>query len=340
VRAAAVINLDSLDSANPGSATGYAIAFFVPLLDAFLPIVPSETVVVGLGVLASRNFDARIAPLVLLVALGAFTGDNISYWLGRRFGQRIASLILRGERGRTSRAWAERMLDQYGMRLIIVARFIPGGRTAVTLMAGVIDYPWKRFRLAAAIAAVIWTSYAFGIGLIGGRAFENNTLAALGLGFAIAAGAAGLIELIRRLIGRRRSTRVKSMSAVPAGYEDLLSRPLFGDLATVRPDGDPSVTPMWFAWDGELLRFTHTSKRQKTRDIEHNPRIAFVIMDPDRPTRYLQVRGAVESVEADPTGSFYVELSKRYGNENPPPPPDAPDRVVITVRPFAFTKRG
>jgi PPOX class probable F420-dependent enzyme len=333
----------SLDQANPNSPAGYLVAFVVPLLDAFLPIVPSETVVVGLGVLAARHFDARIVPLVVLVALGAFCGDNISYWLGRRFGQRIADFVLRGERGRRSRSWAEKMLDQYGVRLIIVARFIPGGRTAVTLMAGVSEYPWRRFRFAAAIAAIIWTTYAFGIGLIGGRAFEHNTFAALGLGFAIAGGAAVLIEVIRRLLERRRSTRsarVGRMTAVPTGYDDLLTRPLYGDLATVRPDGAPAVTPMWFGWDGELLRFTHTSKRQKVRDIESNPYIAFVVMDPSGPQRYLQVRGRVESVEPDPTGAFYVELATRYGNVNPAPPADAPDRVIITVRPIAFTKRG
>jgi PPOX class probable F420-dependent enzyme len=135
-------------------------------------------------------------------------------------------------------------------------------------------------------------------------------------------------------------TSFESVTTVPVGFEDLLTRPLFGDLATVRPDGDPAVTPMWFAWDGELLRFTHTTKRQKLRDIEHNPHIAFVVADPDRPQRYLQVRGSVEKVEADPSGAFYVELSARYGNANPVPPPDSPDRVIISVRPFAFTKRG
>ena len=68
------------------------------------------------------------------------------------------------------------------------------------------------------------------------------------------------------------------MAAVPDGYEDLLVRPLYGDLATVRLDGDPTVTPMWFGWDGELLRFTHTTKRQKLAQIAHNPRVAFSII--------------------------------------------------------------
>jgi hypothetical protein len=47
------------------------------------------------------------------------------------------------------------------------------------------------------------------------------------------------------------------MVAIPQGYETLLERPLYGHLATTRPDGSPQVNPMWFDWDGALLRFTH-----------------------------------------------------------------------------------
>ena len=47
------------------------------------------------------------------------------------------------------------------------------------------------------------------------------------------------------------------MSAIPDGYEDLLVRPLFGHLATVRPDGDPAVTPMWYAWSRAERRCSH-----------------------------------------------------------------------------------
>ena len=193
-----------LSHINPASPTGYLVAFSVPLLDAFFPVVPSESVVIGLGVLASKSFDARVIPLVILVALGAFCGDNISYWLGHRFGTRIVNRLLSGEKGRNTQAWAERMLDRYGIRLLIVARFIPGGRTAVTLTAGLTGYDPRRFRLGVGIAAVIWTGYSFGIGVIGGRTFEDNTLAALGLAFGVAAGVSLLVEAGRRLAGRRK----------------------------------------------------------------------------------------------------------------------------------------
>ena len=129
------------------------------------------------------------------------------------------------------------------------------------------------------------------------------------------------------------------MSGIPDGYEDLLVRPLFGHLATVRPDGAPAVTPMWFAWDGELLRFTHTTRRAKLRNIDHTPQVALSILDPAQPYRYLQVRGSVERIEPDPTGAFFLELAGRYGMEHPSVPPDAADRVVLVVRPFAYSKQ-
>jgi PPOX class probable F420-dependent enzyme len=129
------------------------------------------------------------------------------------------------------------------------------------------------------------------------------------------------------------------MSEIPDGYEDLLVRPLIGHLATVRVDGNPSVTPMWFGWDGELLRFTHTTYRTRLPNIAKNPHIALSIVDPDSPYRYLQARAVVEEVLDDPTGAYYVELATRYGQQNPQPPKDAADRVVIVARPFAYSKQ-
>jgi hypothetical protein len=73
------------------------------------------------------------------------------------------------------------------------------------------------------------------------------------------------------------------MVAIPAGYHDLLERPLHGHLATTRPDGSVQVSPIWFDWDGELLRFAHTTKRQKYRNVQRDPRVAMSISDPDNP---------------------------------------------------------
>jgi PPOX class probable F420-dependent enzyme len=128
------------------------------------------------------------------------------------------------------------------------------------------------------------------------------------------------------------------MVAVPEGFEDLLDRPLFGHLATTRPDGTVQVNPMWFDWDGSRLRFTHTTYRQKYRNVTAHPEVAMSIHDPDNPYRYLEVRGVVEEIVPDPTAEFYLKLNDRYSGPLSEVPADAPDRVILVVRPTFYGK--
>jgi PPOX class probable F420-dependent enzyme len=127
-------------------------------------------------------------------------------------------------------------------------------------------------------------------------------------------------------------------ATIPADLTDLLERPLFGTLGTIRPDDTVQVNPMWFQYDGEHLRFTHTTKRAKYRNLQHNPSMSFVIMDPDDPMRYLELRGRLIEAIPDPTGAFYVVLGKRYGNAEQQPPADSPDRVILVMSVERVTK--
>jgi len=130
-----------------------------------------------------------------------------------------------------------------------------------------------------------------------------------------------------------------SLSAsIPNSHQDLLDRPLFGHLATIRPDGAPQANPMWFAWDGEFLLFTNTTRRKKYRNVTAHPEVAMSVHDPDQPYRYLEVRGVVERIEPDPGGEFFLELARRYGYEGDPPD-DFPYRVKYFVRPTATSRQ-
>lgn len=100
----------------------------------------------------------------------------------------------------------------------------------------------------------------------------------------------------------------------PASHVDLLERPIFAHLATIRPDGSPQSSVMWFEWDGAHLGFTHTNTRQKFRNLARDGRVAISIADPDNPYRFLEVRSEVDVIEADPTGGYYNHLSERYGS--------------------------
>jgi PPOX class probable F420-dependent enzyme len=124
------------------------------------------------------------------------------------------------------------------------------------------------------------------------------------------------------------------MPEVPASHADLLERALCAHLATVRPDGAPQSSVMWFAWDGSRIRLTHTRTRQKFANLAHEPRVALSIADPDDQYRFLEIRGTVEGVEDDPGADFYRSLQHRYGMDYPIM--DADVRVVITIRPDRY----
>jgi PPOX class probable F420-dependent enzyme len=121
-------------------------------------------------------------------------------------------------------------------------------------------------------------------------------------------------------------------AAIPDEYRDLVERPLFAALGTVRPDNTPQVNAMWFDTEGEFVTFTHTTYRAKYRNLQQNPAMSLLIVDPDNPQRYLELRGRLAKIQPDATGSYYVHLGRRYGNPDQQPPPDAKDRVILYMR--------
>jgi membrane-associated protein len=228
-----------------GSALSYLIALLMPALDALIPLLPSETAVIALGVATAGSADPRIGVLVGLAALGAFLGDNAAYLLGRRFGPMIGKRVFAGERGARRRAWAERSLNRFGARVIIVCRFIPGGRTAVTLTCGLVGYRRRSFIPATAIAGILWAGYAFFIGRLGGKAFEDQPWLGLSLALGLALAISALIEAARRALRWHRTRQNRSWQPaqtshqlpdeLPAASEDLHGRLADGPVCPPSP---------------------------------------------------------------------------------------------------------
>jgi membrane-associated protein len=188
-----------------GAWWSYPIIFSVAMLDAFLPIVPSETVAIAGGVLAGSG-DLSL-PLVIPCAVGgAIVGDNISYGLGTWLGEHTVKRVFKGAKSRKAFEWAEQQLEARGTYLIVIARFIPGGRTAVTFSAGYVhSFRWRRFIVADVIAGTIWGTYTVLLGYIGGKSLENHPTLALLAAFAAAIAVTLTIEGVRHLRERRRN---------------------------------------------------------------------------------------------------------------------------------------
>jgi membrane-associated protein len=184
----------------------YPFIFGIAALDVLFPIVPSETSVILAGVFAGTGHLA-LAAVIALAAAGAVLGDNASYWIGRTVGHRIVARFFAGERKKRI-DWAEEQIHDRGPYLIVVGRFIPGGRTAITLAAGLLEMPWRRFIAFDVLAGVSWASYAALLGYFGGRAFEEQPWKGFIVAFVVALAITGAVELYRWY--RRRSEPARS----------------------------------------------------------------------------------------------------------------------------------
>ncbi|MDR7273777.1 DedA family protein [Catenuloplanes atrovinosus] len=180
----------------------YLALFALAVLDAFFPAVPSETMVITAGVFAISG-EPNLALVIVVAAVGAFCGDHISYQIGRSTG--LARRIPPTGRRRAAFDWASAALNKRGGLLLVVARYIPGGRTAATLTMGACGYPRARFALFDAIAAGSWAIYCGMIGFLGGAAFEENRLAGVAFALGTAITLTVLMELSRWLLARRRA---------------------------------------------------------------------------------------------------------------------------------------
>jgi len=133
---------EAIVDAVSGSSWTYVLVFAIALLDAFFPLVPSETVAITAGVIAGAG-DLRVGIVIVCAATGAFIGDNISFGIGHFFGKRTVDRFFSGEKAQKRLRWAETQLEERGNYIIVVARFIPGGRTATTFTAGYVqDFSW------------------------------------------------------------------------------------------------------------------------------------------------------------------------------------------------------
>ncbi len=181
------------------------IIFAVALLDSVIPIVPGETTVIAGGVAAGAG-NQTLALVILAGALGAFLGDNLAYTIGNRFEPRVRAWAARKQNRAERLDQAGRQIRKRGGPLLITARFIPGGRTVLTVSSGLTRQPRRWFATWVAIAAVIWATYAGVLGYLFGQAFEDDHAIAFWLAFGTALAITAMIEIIRWILDRGRPT--------------------------------------------------------------------------------------------------------------------------------------
>jgi membrane protein DedA with SNARE-associated domain len=183
------------------------IILVIAFLDSVIPVVPSETCVIIGGVAASQGY-LNIFAVIAAGAIGAFLGDNTAYLLGLRASHWFRRRADRKPKFAARLHWAEQQIHERGGLLLITARFIPGGRTALTLSSGITRQKRAWFIGWVAVAVTIWASYAALLGRIGGEAFKDDHTKAFLFAFGLAIGANIIIEVARHVMKKRRAAAV------------------------------------------------------------------------------------------------------------------------------------
>jgi membrane-associated protein len=179
------------------------IILVIAFLDSVIPIVPSETMVIIGGVAAGAG-DQSLIMVILCGAVGAFLGDNAAYLIGANMSGWIEGKAASRPKQQHRLEWAEEQIRVRGGLLLITARFIPGGRTAITISSGVTRQPRRWFMGWTAVAAMIWATYAALLGYVGGKAFEDDHTRAFLVAFGTAIAATVLIEVVRHFWSKFR----------------------------------------------------------------------------------------------------------------------------------------
>lgn len=184
---------------------GYLAVFVVLLLSGFGIPLPEDISLVAGGVIAGLGY-ANVHVMCVVGLAGVLIGDIVMFLVGRHFGARAlrlrwVSYLL------TPRRYAkvQHKFSRYGNRLMFVARFLPGLRTAVYLTAGMSHrVSFLRFILPDGLAALISVPAWVYLGYFGAEKHEW-LLAWIKRGESVIAVAAiGLVALVGWLWWRRK----------------------------------------------------------------------------------------------------------------------------------------
>jgi PPOX class probable F420-dependent enzyme len=126
-------------------------------------------------------------------------------------------------------------------------------------------------------------------------------------------------------------------TSLPESHLDLLARPIHGVLTTMMPDGQPQSSLVWCDYDGECVRVNTSRERQKGRNMQVNPKVSLLVVDPENTGRFLQIRGEVELLETgarehlDEITRQYTRYPQYYGYVFPLEKRECETRIICRI---------
>ena len=131
------------------------------------------------------------------------------------------------------------------------------------------------------------------------------------------------------------------MTKIPASHIDLLERPILVSLATVQPNGQPQVTPVWADVEDGLVRVNTAAGRRKYKNLVDRPQATILAVDPENAFRFLEIRGKVARVSEETGIEVIDKLAKDYtGAEVYPGHTPDETRVTFYIEPTRVIANG
>jgi len=129
---------------------------------------------------------------------------------------------------------------------------------------------------------------------------------------------------------------------IPNTHLDLFQNPVHGVLTTMMPDGTPQSSIVWVDYDGECVLINTTLERQKGRNMQANPKVTVLVLDPKDSSRWVEVRGRVIEMTREGAEAHADKLTQRYcsnkkhfyGDIYPVEQKEKETRVVARIQPI------
>jgi PPOX class probable F420-dependent enzyme len=132
---------------------------------------------------------------------------------------------------------------------------------------------------------------------------------------------------------------------LPNTHRDLFQEAVHGVLTTMMPGGMPQSSVVWVDYDGEYVLINTTLERQKGRNMQANPKVTILVIDPKDSSRWIEVRGQVREMTRDCAEAHADKLTQRYcpnkrhfyGDIHPSEQKEKETRVIVRIAPVKFS---
>jgi membrane-associated protein len=169
------------------------------LVDALLPFLPGETLVMAAGVaVAEHGRTPLVVALLLAATAGVLGGDLLAYGIGFRGGPAVVRRLRRGRRGTVLHDRVVAAMRDHGRLLLVFGRFLPGVRSAAAYTAGALGHPLRGFVTFTLLGGTLWAAQAVALGYLGGVAFDGSPIAGFGAAWLAGLLLTGAVMLTRR----------------------------------------------------------------------------------------------------------------------------------------------